>query len=636
MAYNTTSYESFYKGTPSALSPEYGAFGSTGYRMSAAQLGFSGSPQTANQLGETVNALKHGVKAFEVSLLGVQDADQAIPKQHFKEMRAIMKLSGVKPSVHGPVVDAAGFGEKGWGGNEARENNERKMFHAIERAHELDPKGNTPIVFHAANGTPGAEFKPGDVEKDEERFIMQKGFAINKETKQMIPLEREYKFRPEDPDELRNKGTLFTAEKQVGAASLGEWEKKISEMGEMSKHAGEIMGHTPMKLIDKGYENAGISKNGKEIIDLETNQPLPLLNEVGATGDYNQLKKAGIFLENAELSFKTAFNQAWKYGTDEQRDELEELSQDYARGAAVSFPLVKMPNKKEYTQIMSPAKRKEVLDSSMSRLIEITDINKGKTPKIYEEVESFAMNKAADTFGNLAARSYKKFGKNAPIIAVENLYQGVAFSRAEDLKELVERSRERFVDRLIDEEGLSKREAKKIAEKQVGVTWDVGHLNLLRKTGFTEEDILEQTKKITEDKSMVKHVHLTDNFGYADSHLSPGMGNVPTKKILEQLEKTGRLDEMRKIVEDAAVVQHFKVAPHKMTLAAFGSPIYGMQMGSYWNQAADVFGGYFGGYGTLNPQQHHTMYGAGFTTMPIELGGQMAGDQSRFGGAPMA
>ena len=84
------------------------------------------------------------------------------------------------------------------------------------------------------------------------------------------------------------------------------------------------------------------------------------------------------------------------------------------------------------------------------------------------------------------------------------------------------------------------------------------------------------------------------------------------------------------------MIQHFKKLPHSMTLAAFGSPIYGMKNGPTWNQAIDFSGSYFGGYGTLNPQTHHSYFGAGFTTMPVELGGQMPGGGSRFGGTPMA
>ena len=265
----------------------------------------------------------------------------------------------------------------------------------------------------------------------------------------------------------------------------------------------------------------------------------------------------------------------------------------------------------------------------------VEDKNYG-APKIFEEVESFAMDRASDTFGNLAMKSYEEFGGNAPIIAIENFQPGTAFSSAEKLKELVDNSRKNFVKHLVKEKGLSKSEAKSVAEKQLGVTWDVGHLNMIKKKGFTDKDVLEETKKISNDKTMVKHVHLTDNFGFADSHLAPGMGNVPFKKIMEQLEKTGRLDEMRKIVEAGGLDQHFKKSPHGLTMAAFGSPIYGMKAGPYWNQVSDIQGSYFGGYGTLNPSQHHSMYGAGFTTMPVELGGQMPGDQSRFGGTPMA
>jgi hypothetical protein len=633
MDYNTTSYESFYSGSPSALAPEYGAFGSIGKRMSAAKLGFPGSPQTANQLGETVNALKQGVKVFEVSLLGVQDADQAIPKQHFEEMRALMKLSGVKPSVHGPLVDAAGFGEKGWGGDEAREDNERKMFSAIEKAHMLDPQGNTPIVFHASNGVPGAEFRPGDVEKGEDRFIVQRTAAINQDTKQIMPLEREYKYRPGAPHLLKKGGMLFKAEDQLEAVNAGAWEEKLTGLTTMSKNAGELIGNSPKILED--FKEAAIDLRTGKMRNINTGGEMRDLDpEKGEAQAYNQMKGASIFLENAELSFKGAFHQAYKYGTPEQKKQLEVLSDGYAKNLWRMREVQGIQGKEAGIRVWSPVERKQLLDQSIRQLASITDRELGGgTPQIFKEAEKFAMEKAADTFGGLAMKSYKKFGKSAPIIAIENMYQGMGFSRAKDMKALVERSRKDFIGRLKKEKGISGSQAKQIADKQIGVTWDVGHLNVLRKTGFGKEDIVKETKTIA---PMVKHVHLTDNFGYSDSHLAPGMGNVPFKDILEELEKTGRLGEMKKIVEAGSFVQHFKKSPHPGTLAAFGSPIYGMQMGSYWNQVADVFGGYFGGYGTLNPQQHHTMYGAGFTTMPVELGGQMPGNQSRVGGTPMA
>ena len=651
------SYENFYGGGTSSLSPEYGNF--VGYRMSAASLGFPGSPQTANQLGETVNALKQGVKAFEVSML-VPDTTEVIPKQHFEEMRALMKLSGVKPSVHGPVIDAAGFGEKGWNGEDGRGDSERRMFDAIEKAHILDPKGNIPIVFHSSNGAPGAEWRPGKKEFGEKEFVMEKGAAINRETGQTIQIKREYKFRPERPWELEEGsyvkdgkkykggpvGTLFTAEGTVGSANLGEWESKLTEVAQMNKHAEEIIGSAPLILGE--YENAVLDVENHKIITKDENgdeRELPWFNkDTNQWASYNQMAKAGLFLENAELSFKGAFHQAYKYGSNKQKKELKELAEDYSKGM-----------KRVGNQVWAPVKRQELLDGALSKLRNVTEdralVENGQivkengytikdedfgTPQVFQESTAFAMDKASDTFGNLAMKSYEKFGKSAPVIAVENMFQGFAFSRAEDLKPLVEKSREKFVEQLIEEKGMKKRDAEKIAEKQLGVTWDVGHLNVLKKKGFTDEDILKQTELISKDKTMVKHVHLTDNFGFADSHLAPGMGNVPIKGILEELEKTGRLGEMRKIVEAGAFVQHFKKSPHPWTMAALGSGIYGMKNAPYWNQVMDVQGSYFGGYGTINPQTHHSYFGAGFTTMPVELGGQMPGGQSRFGNTPMA
>ncbi len=643
-----TSYESFYDGGVSSLSPSYGNY--TGYRMSASQLGFPGSPQTANQLGETITALKQGTKAFEVSLL-MPDTAETIPTQHFKEMRALMKLTGVKPSVHGPLIDAAGFNDKGWGGDEGQADNERRMFDSIEKAHILDPKGNIPIVFHSSNGAPGAEWRPGDESLKEDKFIMEKGNAINKETGQMIAIKREYKFRPTlDPTKSYKQGDkgieeveggtlglLFDAEESVGAANLGEWENKLTEVAQMNKHAKEIIGAAPLNLAE--YKNAMINDATNEIVDARTNQVLPGLNsESGQRSSYDQIRNAGLFLENAELSFKGAFHQAYKYGSDEQKEKLKELAGDYSEKMKGVSEIAGVGKGGEpWINIWSPIERQKLLDESLNKLGKITNPRYGgDTPQVFQEVEGFAMDKASETFGNLAMKSYDKFKDNAPVIAIENMFQGFAFSRAQDMKKLVEKSRENFVEQLVSEKGIDEDDAKKIAEKHLGVTWDVGHLNVMKKKGFTDKDVIEETKIISKDKSMVKHIHLTDNFGYADTHLAPGMGNTPIKGILEELEKTGRFDEMRKITEAGAFVQHFKTSPHAMTMAAFGSPIYGMKSSPYWNQVMDMQGSYFGGYGTINPSQHHSIYGAGFTTMPVDLGGDMQGGQSRFGGTPMA
>jgi hypothetical protein len=53
-----------------------------------------------------------------------------------------------------------------------------------------------------------------------------------------------------------------------------------------------------------------------------------------------------------------------------------------------------------------------------------------------------------------------------------------------------------------------------------------------------------------------------------------------------------------------------------------------------WNQSAYSQGGYFSGYGRMLPDQNFNLYGAGFSNLPPELGGQLSG-RNRLSGAPM-
>ena len=632
MGYGDISLESIYSGGGSSFDPDYGNF--TGYRMkTAAQMGFPGGPQTANQLGETINAMKQGVKAFEVTMLSPETAE-TIPKQHFEEMRALMKLSGVKPSVHGPLIDAAGFGEKGtWEGESTRINNERRMFEALEKAQTVGPEGNIPVVFHVSNGVPGEEWKPGDEKIGEDRFVLNKGAMVNRETGEVSLTSRDYKFRPGRPDLLDKgevqggpKGILFSAEESIDSANSTNWDKTLLGVAEMTKHTDDILGTAP-SILDK-YGNAIVDPESKAfIVPTEDGKSMKIPLEDGSMERqaYDKIQKADMFLHNAQLSFGSAFHQAWEYGTPQQRDKLRELSENYSKeiagtGGRLSAPIIK----------------KQVIDNAIQELKEITSNPElGGAPQVYQNVADFAIEKAATTFGNLASKSYDELKQDkCPMIAIEPVLFGqYGLSKPDQLIKVVEGARGNFVEHLVNEKGMSEKDAKNLAAEKIGVTWDVGHINIMKKYGFGDKDIIEATKQVA---PMVKHIHLTDNFGHADTHLAPGMGNAPIKEVLEELEKNGQYGQMRKIIESGAFVQHFKKSPFPLSLAAFGSPIYGMKGGMGWNQAMDIQGSYFGGYGTTNPQIHHQYFGAGFTTMPAELGGQMAGGSSRFGGVPMA
>ena len=522
MASEIKNYETFYSGGYSSLNPEYGNY--VGFRLSAGALGSPTGIQTANQLNEVVARMREGVKNVELQPLQ-PDVFEQIPKQHFNEIRALMKLSGVKPSVHAPMIDPAGFGEKGYGGDVAREDAERRLWNVVEKSHELDPQGNTPIVIHSSGGVPGREWRPGKTKEGKEikpgekgRFEEFRGIAINRDTGQMADLKREKLFRPtstqEELDIEAKEGTLFKPEDRIHSINAGEWENKLTELAQFKKHANEIMGDAPVILGEKMHLPAS-----QNFIDY-----LKKTNADGAESKesqaYNKMQDADIFLENARLGFNGAFEKAFKYGEKEQRKKLKDIAKDYQEKMKEASVVIGTHKGEEIRApiIGAPAKKREALDNAIHELARVTS---RAPPETFVPVEEFAMEKAAETMGNLAAKSYEKYGKNAPILALENMYQGFAFARAKDMKELVKASKKKFIDNATVSKkngglGLSESKAKKAADKMLGVTWDVGHLNIMRKHGFTKEDIVKETEKIA---PLVKHIHLTDNFGYSDSHL---------------------------------------------------------------------------------------------------------------------
>lgn len=73
--------------------------------------------------------------------------------------------------------------------------------------------------------------------------------------------------------------------------------------------------------------------------------------------------------------------------------------------------------------------------------------------------------------------------------------------------------------------------AEKISHKAFGLCLDLGHAKCYSKSGlFHWMETLEP---------YIRHVHLHDNMGERDSHLSLGDGNLPLKEISEFLKKNG-------------------------------------------------------------------------------------------------
>jgi hypothetical protein len=220
-----------------------------------------------------------------------------------------------------------------------------------------------------------------------------------------------------------------------------------------------------------------------------------------------------------------------------------------------------------------------------------------EAPQVFKPLKNFAIDQASETFSNVAFNAFKEFGSTAPILSIENPPAGTGISRGEDLKKLVEVTRDKLAEKLQDKQGLSEESARREAEKLVGVTWDVGHINMLKKYGYGNKELRKEAEAVA---GMVNKVHLSDNFGFEHSELPMGMGNVPMAEHLAALKgaQGDKLKQIKKVIEAGDWYQHFQTTPLAETMQAFGSPIYGMKMAPYWNQTTQpTVGGYFAGYG---------------------------------------
>jgi len=598
-------YVASYAALTPGLNDSYGEL-FTGYSLPAGRIGAPTNPQTANQIAEVTNMLNQGMKTVEMGALGPKEFE-TIPQQHFKEMQQLSDLTGSEITVHAPLVDPSGFTEQGWS-ETARRQAEMQLSDVMAKSHELSKNGNVPVTIHAS-GIPAWEFQESLPKEEKGKYMM---VAVNQETGQLIPIKREERFYPEGKK-------IWKVEEELETINHSEWSNKIASAEHFKKSADEILDHTLNQIAPILLKE----KSGEKLSEHEAYLKENLTYQV---------QQADRFLEHVNASLRSDYHLAYKYDKNMHKNEkikefIEASAEPYKEYAAIREKIGEKQHRgirPEAEEWIALAKAGQMAASSLSSGLMVT------TPELYVPVEEFAVKHAAQTLGNVAFKAFKDYGDKAPVIAIENVFPEHAFSRADSMRDLVEASKNQFIAKVREAKGISHDEAAKIADKLIGVTWDVGHINLLRKAGYSEKEIVEESKKIS---PYVKKVHMTDNFGFNDTHLPPGMGNVPIKKIMEEMEKAGFSGKT--IMEAGGFVQHFKVSPHPYILEAMGSPMYSGASSPVWSQAKGMYGAYFGGYGPILPEQHFSIYGTAFSGLPTELGGQIPGRQSRMSGTPM-
>lgn len=620
-------YESFYEGASYSLRPNYGGFNG-GYQPNISNIAFPSDPLTANQLKKVSDKISSGAKTIEVSGLGLTGGSPmkhlaSIPKQHWKEIDRLRKLTNVDLTFHGPLVEPTGYAGRGNWKEEQRVEVERQMKSAVELAQQMNPSQNVVMTFHSSNGIPEVEKTIKHKDGSEEVVKMA---IFNTKTGEIgeLPLSKEDYFT----------GRKYDAKQQLESLNSTQWSDKMESIRKENQLSA--------KQIEEAFEStSGIdpeqakqisalymsSKFGngevykREIKKLEETNPK--IAEIYRTQIERKLDDGWFFLrDGAWLKMKDAYNTAYdeakQTNNDGRKKELEKI------GNNVKEVMYKVQTGQASLQELNLAVNKTAN--------ELEDFN----PQTYITLKEFAVDKASESFANtalFAVENAKKKGLKPGIISIENPPYGLSgLTRANEIKDLVEEARKKFVNKAVSS-GMSKNEAKKQAEQVIGATWDVGHINSLRKSGYTEKDVIEEARRIA---PYVKHMHIADNLGFEDSELPIGMGNVPLKKIFA-LSKNFR--DAKKVIETGDWFSRqgglgMSHTPVREAFEGLQSSVY--EMGTpLWGDLNSSYGSYFSGLGPINPDVHHSVYGAGFTNLPPELGGQVPGRGSSFSGAPI-
>src|SRR3989344_1198423 len=598
-------YEAFFNGSQY---PFEKSTVSSAYLPSTKDIAYPSDPLTANQLKKVSDKISTGAQTIEVSGLGLTGAGPmkhlaSVPKQHWKEIDRLRQLTGVDLTFHGPLVDPTGVTGRGNWSEDQRVEAERQMKAAVELAQQMnsdDKNKGIVMTFHSNNGLPEVERKvvvgrnPDGTPKEKTVQMA----VYNERTGQIgnIPA----------PKEDYYEGGETNITKDLEKFNEDQWRRQLESVfvnnTRVSREMIEALGAA--RQDDEKIRNRGIGETLFKFYNIYEKNPDNYkqgLNELSKSdpqlasyinNGVTNLQNAQFFVKESHSQLKELYNEA--YGQAKRDNNKPVLNKLDSYANELKSAMKKFEDTGNFVELQDKI-------TYGTRLLRETDIK----PTLYKPLKEFAVDKGSDTFANVALHAWQNAKKNhlAPgIISIENPPAGMSgLTRAEEIIDLVKASREKFVERAVEQKLMSEKEAKATAEKIIGATWDVGHINSIQKWGYNRKDVLAQAEKISK---YVKHMHIADNLGFEDAELPAGMGNVPIDEILnaswgENFRKAKKAIETGDWFSRQGGLGMTKT-PVTESLSGLTAPVYSMgsqESPPYWNSSVHPEAGYFGGLG---------------------------------------
>jgi hypothetical protein len=592
------------------------------------EVGTSTNPMM-HQVQAFAAKIREGASRIELSFLGAgksnsqQPSPEAFGAKEREDIRAMAKMNDIQTSVHAALhgESLAGLGREGFSG-EARQHALKEIERAIQFSAEATRGG--AIVFHTGEWMrPMSEIEQKDgkpmfmAHRDEQdkapKIVVDKRTGeitgVRKDHKVYEPkfltaseYEKEYNSRIVGKTDTH--GEVVDANDWVdidGNAIKREWvlmpEKADQVFNRVPVWSKEKAKFETVEVEFKDYEKQAedLRKKGGQFADITAeelfykantaNQVLQLKGQsLYHAQQYDEIKRAWLAAKKArefyeKLEKEVPKEEQWQLMRQDR--ELQGLIGEFAPTES------KLPSEflKDRMDSLNDRMR-HIHESSASYDAQATQALERMNN--FVSIEKYGLDMTAQTIAKagLMAREYwKAHEKDLPekiFVAPENFRPEQYGSHPEEIRKIITRSREEMAKELVDKNGLSEEAAKEAAKDHIRATIDIGHFNLWRQHFVREkgESTESRDKRFNEwvikemDKlgaeGMIGHLHITDNFGFDDEHLTPGQGNTPIKDFVKVMEKHGIKD----FIVEAGSYNGSTVMQD--TWALLGSPVYGV------------------------------------------------------------
>lgn len=569
--------------------------------LTPSDLGTTANPMQ-NQLQELQAKIKMGVNKLELGVWGrgKGSAQQPTPESYSAEerlmMRKLAEINKIKTSTHAApsVQGLAGVSERGFS-RQAQDQTVKEVQKAIDFAKDASTGGavvvhvgewQRPINHYYGDGSDkaGAKFKQWHKEEEEESFLV-----ADAETGEFV-------------QNINKRGRLELPKYQTAKDLLGVEEPRQGEDldgNTVTIHPDDFVTLDGKKIDETNPDHLfrRVPKWDSEKARFET-ETLTWDKIVERANEYNQ--KYGDQLDKklkpeeyyAQLTFDNQILQARGSSLFHARqyDELRESYDDYKQLLKKYQELGEGLSEEEKRELMGRTiqkgellppekisteelikKKMEGIEKDMRYIHESSSSADARAKEMEDRrrrlktIEEVGLQRTGEALGRLgleamekSAAAKKMRGKDEKFediyIAPENMFPGEYGGHPAELLEIVKAGRKSFVEQAVNQHKMSEEQAQALAKKHIKTTIDIGHLNLWRslmekKPGESEqafqkrfdtwmEGHLEELHK----EEAIGHLHLTDNFGYGDEHLTPGQGNAPIKKFVDWMQDKGYKD----------------------------------------------------------------------------------------------